>query len=209
MLIAGAKGLAKQLLEIIRNTEFHKGLVFYDKNPEIKNFYGFQVFQDLQDVSLHFQSDPAFNLGVGNPRVRKFVFEQMVSAGGQIRSLISPKALVSEDVNLASGVSILTHAIIENGCSIGVGTLINLAALICHDTQVGDFCEISPGAILLGESQIGNGSFVGAGAVINPGIRIGRNVKVGSGAVVIQDVEDDCLVVGNPAMVKRKLDPIG
>jgi sugar O-acyltransferase (sialic acid O-acetyltransferase NeuD family) len=202
MLIAGAKGLAKQLLGVIINSEFHIGLVFYDKNPEVKNFYGFQVWNDLENVSNHFESDPRFNLGVGNPRIRKLVFDQMVSAGGQIQSLISPKAVISEDVRLASGVSILTHAIVENGCSIGVGTLINLAALICHDTRVGDFCEISPSAILLGESSVGDGSFIGAGAIINPGIKVGRNCLVASGAVVIADVPDNTMVAGVPAQRK-------
>lgn len=199
MLIAGAKGLAKQLLELIVHTEFHEGLVFYDRNTEIKKLYYYPVLHHLSDVALHFQSDSRFNLGVGNPKVRKVVFDQMVSAGGQIHSLISTKAVISDDVHLASGVSILTHAIVENGCSIGAGTLINLSALICHDTQVGDFCEISPGAILLGESRIGSGSFVGAGAVINPGVRVGSNVVIGSGAVVTKDVPDGIRVAGVPA----------
>jgi sugar O-acyltransferase (sialic acid O-acetyltransferase NeuD family) len=204
MLIAGAKGLAKQLLEITDGTALENGLVFYDQNPAINALYQFPVLNELDAVKSHFRKDPRFNLGVGKPAIRKKVFDQMQACGGSIFSLISPKATLSRDVVLEDGVSILTHAILENGSRVGMGTLINLAVLVCHDVQVGQFSEISPGAILLGESKVGDFTFIGSGAIINPGVKIGSHVTIGSGTVVLNDVPDGVTLVGVPARVVPK-----
>jgi sugar O-acyltransferase (sialic acid O-acetyltransferase NeuD family) len=204
MLIAGAKGLAKQLLEITNGTALENGLVFYDQNPAIQNLYQFPVLNELEAVKKHFAVDPRFNLGVGKPAIRKKVFDQMEACGGAIFSLISSRATLSRDVVLEEGVSILTNAVLENGSRVGMGTLINLAALICHDVQVGRFSEISPGAILLGESSVGNFTFIGSGAIINPGVKIGSHVTIGSGTVVLKDVPDGVTLVGVPARIVSK-----
>lgn len=204
MLIAGAKGLAKQLLEMIDGTVLEQGLVFYDQNPAIQSLYQYPVLNQLDAVKDHFNKDPRFNLGVGKPSIRKKVFDQMEGCGGSVFSLISPKATLSRDVVLEEGVSILTNAILENGSRVGMGTLINLAALICHDVHIGRFSEISPGAILLGESSVGDYTFIGSGAIINPGVRIGSGVTIGSGTVVLKDVPDGQTLVGVPARMVSK-----
>ena len=47
---------------------------------------------------------------------------------------------------------------------------------------------------------------IGAGASILPNVVIGENSIVGSGSVVTKDVEDNVLVMGIPARVKRKIE---
>lgn len=42
--------------------------------------------------------------------------------------------------------------------------------------------------------------------MIIPGVKIGNNVVVGAGAVVTKDVPDNCVVVGNPARILKRLD---
>lgn len=46
---------------------------------------------------------------------------------------------------------------------------------------------------------IGRNSFVGAGAIVLPGSQIGENCIIGAGAVVKGLVEDNSIIVGNPA----------
>jgi acetyltransferase-like isoleucine patch superfamily enzyme len=43
--------------------------------------------------------------------------------------------------------------------------------------------------------------FIGLNAIIMPGVSIGPNVVVGAGAVVMEDIEPDRCVAGNPAKV--------
>jgi serine acetyltransferase len=40
-----------------------------------------------------------------------------------------------------------------------------------------------------------------------PGVTIGRGVTVGAGSVVTKNVEDFCVVAGNPARVIRRIQP--
>lgn len=53
---------------------------------------------------------------------------------------------------------------------------------------------------------IGNNVQIGAGAIVLSGVKIGNNVIVGAGTVVTKDIESDCIVVGNPMKILRKLD---
>ena len=50
---------------------------------------------------------------------------------------------------------------------------------------------------------LGNKVTLGSGAVVVGGIRIGNNVSVGANTVVIKDIPDNCIVYGNPCIVKK------
>ena len=52
---------------------------------------------------------------------------------------------------------------------------------------------------------IGNDVLIGTKSIILKGVHIGDRVIVGAGSVVTQDVENDCIVAGNPAKVIRKI----
>ncbi|KAG7813739.1 hypothetical protein KL921_000013 [Ogataea angusta] len=56
--------------------------------------------------------------------------------------------------------------------------------------------------------RIGDHCWLGANCVILPGVTLGDNVVVGAGAVVTKDVESNTLVLGVPAKVVKKLDPL-
>lgn len=53
--------------------------------------------------------------------------------------------------------------------------------------------------------RIGNDVWLGGNCVVLPGVNIGNNVVVGAGSVVTHDLPNDCLAVGNPARVIKKL----
>lgn len=52
---------------------------------------------------------------------------------------------------------------------------------------------------------IGDSVWIGGDATILPGVTIGDNVVIGAGSVVTRDIPSDCIAVGNPARVVRKL----
>lgn len=52
---------------------------------------------------------------------------------------------------------------------------------------------------------IGADCWIGGGAVICPGVTIGDRCIIGAGSIVTKDIPNDCIAVGNPAVVKRKL----
>lgn len=53
--------------------------------------------------------------------------------------------------------------------------------------------------------SVGNNVWFGAGVQVLPGVTIGNNSVIGSGSIVVKDIPDDCLAVGNPCKVLRKI----
>ncbi|MCZ4273969.1 sugar O-acetyltransferase [Maritalea porphyrae] len=52
---------------------------------------------------------------------------------------------------------------------------------------------------------IGDNCWIGAGVTILPGVTIGDRTTIGAGAVVTKDIPSDCVAVGSPARVVKKL----
>ena len=51
---------------------------------------------------------------------------------------------------------------------------------------------------------LGDGVIVGAGAKVLGNIKIGDNVRIGAGSVVVDDVHDNCTVVGIPGRIVQQ-----
>lgn len=52
---------------------------------------------------------------------------------------------------------------------------------------------------------VGNNVWIGGGVQVMPGVTIGDNVVIGGGSVVTRDIPCDCVAVGNPCRVIRKI----
>lgn len=48
--------------------------------------------------------------------------------------------------------------------------------------------------------------WIGGGSIINPGVTIGKNSVIGSGSVVTKNIPENCVAVGNPCKVVKKMD---
>lgn len=52
---------------------------------------------------------------------------------------------------------------------------------------------------------IGEDCWLGGNVTLLPGITIGNRCIVAAGSVVTKNVPDDCMVAGNPATIKKRL----
>jgi sugar O-acyltransferase (sialic acid O-acetyltransferase NeuD family) len=203
MIIVGAKGFAKQLVEIFYQNKKTKNLFFFDDvSKDLPGeLYGIKIIKTVEEVSGVFQNmENEFCLGLGGPLRRREIAQLLENLGGSLSSVISVHAFIAAHAkSIGKGATILTSSIIENDAAIGAGVLVNSFAAIYHECIIGDFCEIAPGAKILGGADIGENCFIGANAVILPKIKIGTNSLVGAGAVVTKDVLPNTTVVGNPA----------
>jgi len=92
---------------------------------------------------------------------------------------------------------------------IGPGLFIgHFGGIVVHErSSIGRNFSISQGVTIgqknrgryKGWPTIGNSVYVGPGACIIGSVSVGSNVAIGANAVVVHDVEDNEVVVGNPA----------
>jgi len=210
MLIVGAKGFAKEVLEILYQNDDIDHLSFFDdismNIPKILYDKFFVLSTDFE-VSEYFNlKDKRYTIGIGNPKLRYKMYNKFKQLGGTITSVISKKADIgSFGVVIEDGCNILSGSIISNDVKINIGTLIYYNAIITHDVQIGKFCEVSPGATLLGRCKINDFVQIGAGAIIFPDVEVGINSIIGAGSVVRENVPDNTLVAGIPAKIKKQL----
>jgi len=83
----------------------------------------------------------------------------------------------------------------------GYSTIIS-ADSIGNNFQINQNTTI--GWSLNGAPIIGDNVSIGCNAVVIGNIRIGDNVVIGAGAVVTKDIQNNCVVVGNPARIIRR-----
>lgn len=204
MLIIGAKGFAKELLEVCHQLGETENLVFYDdlSNDLPEKLYSqFDILRSESEVKSYFEKgDNRFSLGLGGTALRKKMAELFVDWGGELTSLISPNARIAHyGVQLGKGATILTGAVITGDVKIGKGILMYPNAVITHGCEIGDFVELSPGATVLGNCSIGSLTQIGANATVLPKLLVGEKCIIGAGGVLTKNLNNNTVVKGIPA----------
>lgn len=206
MLIVGAKGFAKEVLEILHQNNDVENLVFFDDvNEDIEGllYNKFPVLKNLDQVKNYFKTvDVRFTVGIGNPFLRKEVCDKFSAVGGRLTTVISPSSEIgSYGVSIAEGCIIMGGVRISNDVTIGKGTMIYYNSVVTHDFEIGDFTEVSPSVSILGRVKIGNHTHIATGAIIFPDVHVGNAVVVGAGSLVTKHLPDNCTAVGSPAKI--------
>ncbi len=104
---------------------------------------------------------------------------------------------------------------VELPCEVEIGpnfVIDHFGGIVVHGaTKFGRNCRIRTGVVIgvkragdIGAAIIGDDVDLGTGAAILGSIRIGNRVLIGANAVVRQDIPDDSIVFGNPAIIKPR-----
>lgn len=212
MLIIGAKGFAKEIIEVLLQNDYTEEIFLYDDvNDNVSGFLfdKYKILKSEIEVKELFDTQNKFTIGIGGPVLRRKLFWKFSQLGGNICSVISPKATIGQlDNQIGLGSNIMTGVVVTSSVQIGLAPLINLNCTIGHDCKIGDYLEMSPGSHISGNCVLGDYVSIGTNATILPKVKIGSNVIIGAGSVINKDVPDNSVVVGVPGKVIRELDVI-
>ncbi|NLY71709.1 MAG: serine O-acetyltransferase, partial [Clostridiales bacterium] len=116
--------------------------------------------------------------------------------------------IISQLTRFITGIEIHPGATIGRRCVIDHG----MGVVIGETTEIGDDVTIYQGVTLGGTGKevgkrhptIGNNVVISSGAKVLGPFRVGNNSKIGAGSVVLEEIPDNCTVVGIPGKVVKR-----
>jgi acyl-[acyl carrier protein]--UDP-N-acetylglucosamine O-acyltransferase len=126
----------------------------------------------------------------------------VIGSNGEIRGVNQNEfkgTVIIGDNNVISELVTIQRPFEATSTEIGSNNIIMRGVHLGHDSKVGNNCELCCNVILGGYAEINDNAKIKLGAIIRNRKKIGKNCIVGMGSVVIRDVEENYVVVGNPA----------
>ncbi|PKM35509.1 MAG: acetyltransferase [Gammaproteobacteria bacterium HGW-Gammaproteobacteria-10] len=203
--ILGASGHGKVVADAAESAGWSEVVFFDDAWPELQKNGLWRVCGDTRELIRSFLNFDGVSVAIGSNRIRVQKCAELADHGAKLATIIHPSAEVSRYAKLGGGSVVFAGAVVNVDVVTGQAAIINTGATIDHDCCLGDGVHISPGANLAGGVTVGNLSWLGIGASVKQMIKIGDRVVVGAGAAVINDISDDLIVAGVPAVpIDRK-----
>lgn len=143
-------------------------------------------------------------VAIGNCQYRFKWINKLKNMGFNLPIICHPSAYISPHASVSNASVIFAQCAINAGAYIGQGCIINTGSTIDHDCIIGDYAHISPGAHLAGNTHVGEFSWLGIASCTKQQVKIGCHCIVGAGAVVLNDVDNNKVVAGNPARILER-----
>lgn len=208
--IYGSGGQGRHTLDLAKQIDSNKSkwseIIFVD---DFKPFDGAVVNGHLAmpfDAVLNkYPSDGVeYVVGVGEPANREALYQKLVKEECRFAKLIHPSVYVPDTTSIGEGCVICQFSIVDCNAHISDNVYMSTLASIGHDSQIGRSCFIASGSKVAGNCKVGSEVYVGQNAAIKEGLTVGDNVIVSQAAAVFRDIEEELIVVGNPARPSRK-----
>jgi sugar O-acyltransferase (sialic acid O-acetyltransferase NeuD family) len=203
LLIIGTGGQGKVVMDCAEKYYNKISFMTNDLNSKKINNYPILFEEDITFDYILKNFDEVI-VAIGNNNARLNLSLKYISYGIKLATIIHPNAVVSKYALVKEGTVIFANAVVNSFAKIGKACIINTGSIIEHDCILGDGVHVSPNAAIGGTVTIGKKTWICLGSSIANNIKIGGNVIVGAGSVVLNDVSDNVLVAGIPAIIKKK-----
>jgi sugar O-acyltransferase (sialic acid O-acetyltransferase NeuD family) len=209
IIIVGAGGFGREVLQWARHAwpeHVHKLTGFVSADPT--KLHGHAPSLPIIGLPNDFELRPTdgFVLGIGIPRIRRVVAEQLEARGARFLTLIHPTAIVADTAVIGPGSVICPYAIVSDAVRLGRCVLVNYHASLGHDAEAGDYAVLSPYSSLGGSACVEEDTFLGLHASVAPGKRLAARSAISANSTALSDVPEECLVYGVPGRIAPKLE---
>ena len=204
VIIAGAGGHGKVVLDVLLAEREYRPVGFIDANPSLTDSYvgGLPILGSANALPmLRRQRIKHAIVAIGDNRTRLRYMGILEQHGFKLVSAVHPTAHVAATATLGRNVVVAPQAAVVAETNLGDGTIVNTSAVVDHECELAEGVHVCPGALLAGRVKVGRGAFIGIGAQVIQCRAIGHFATIGAGAVVIEDVPEYSTAVGVPARV--------
>lgn len=184
--------------------------------PGLKNYYLFKGFLSWQDHQGDLKglarfllgdarnyspsAEELFVIGIGQPDLRKAVFEDFKARGANFLTLVHPWSDISPAAEVGEANIFQRGSTVHCDACIGNANYFNGAINVGHDVEIGDYNFIGPASLLLGECSIGSQNMLGVRCTLLPKARVGNGNILAPGSIVYKGCKDNGRLAGNPAL---------
>jgi UDP-perosamine 4-acetyltransferase len=208
ILIVGAGGHGKVVLDILRSAGTHRPIGFLDAEAALtgSTIHGLPVLGQINQLPKFKGKSRGAIVAIGDNRARSSYAQLVREQGWELVNAVHPRATVSATAKIGCGVVVAAGAVVGTDAELDDCVIINTSAVVDHECHVAAAAHICPAAALAGRVRIGEMAFVGLGSRVIQCLTVGRQATVGAGAVVIADVPEYATVVGVPARIIKVAD---
>lgn len=200
----GYSGHAYTVIDIAQKSGYHP-TGYFDLLENSENPYQLSYLGNEREFDFSKFTSCVFP-AIGDNRLRMKIHHFIQKNKLNECHLIHPSAILGFNVKVETSTLIAAGVIINPLGKIGSACILNTGCILDHEATVENYVHIGPGATLAGNVSVGEGTFIGANSTIIQGVTIGKNCIIGAGSVVLKNVEDNTIMVGNPAKFLRKND---
>lgn len=202
ILIYGAGGLGRVVLDIVRLQRRWPVLAFLDSDPALAGtaVEGVPVRGAIEVVQRCCDEGATHAIvAIGGNETRCLLAAELRRRGLSLASAIHPTATIAHSARLSEHVIVGPRAAICVHATVGPHSVVSSANIVDHDCQVGVGVFLESAARLAGGVVVEDRARIGVGAAVIPQKRVGAHAFVAPGSVVIRDVPAGEAVRGVPA----------
>jgi len=202
IVVIGGGGHAKVLISLLKKLGWE--ILGFTDEQDRDFILGIPYLGDdsvLPDVlSTHQHCSAVIGLGkVDASAARAQLQREIRELGFDSPVVVSPRAVVNEEVELGPGTAVFDGAVVNSGTVVGGHCILNTNSTVEHDCRLDEHVHVAPGAIVSGSVVIGDGCMIGAGSTLVQDVIVCPGCLIGAGATVITDIDIPGVYVGNPA----------
>ncbi len=185
VIIIGAGGHGRVVLDILRAAGQHKPIGFIDADPQLAGTQigGLSVLGQANYLpKLKAQKVKGAIVAVGDNRARRTYAKKLLEQGFELINAVHPSSVVSPTARIGKNVVVAAGAVIGTDAIVADHAIINTSAIIDHECEIGQAVHVCPGAALAGRVRVGEEAFIGLGCRIIQCLTIGRTSSCGGGS---------------------------
>tara|TARA_Y100000590_G_scaffold281456_1_gene316590 strand:+ start:151 stop:801 length:651 start_codon:yes stop_codon:yes gene_type:complete len=209
IVIIGAGGFGKEVLSLINDCNKVKNefdvLGFVDDDITLQNkiINDIPVLGDINWLLSSNDSSIGCILAIGEPKIRKEIFEKIRHKNFKFPKIIHPLSYISQFTSIDDGTVVQAGAKISCNIKIGKFVYVNFNSVIGHDCDLDDFVTLCPSCNINGENIIEEGTFFGSGAVTRDKLKIGKWSHIGACSVITKHIPENTLFFAAPGTSKN------
>jgi sugar O-acyltransferase (sialic acid O-acetyltransferase NeuD family) len=204
IIFIGYSGHAYTVIDVALKAKYEPkayfDLVENSSNPFQLTYFGNERDFDFSKINTFVF--PAIGDNCLRMKIHQFIQENKLNEC----NLIHPNSILGIGVSVGLSTLIAAGVIINPLGKIGVGCILNTGSILDHEATIENYVHIGPGVTIAGNVTVGESTFIGANSTVIQGVTIGKNCIIGAGSVVLKNVEDNTVMIGNPAKFLRRND---